>query len=483
MLWETIPTATLSGAIDMTATHSTTRREFVQTTATVAGSLAASGYVSASEQISPRSSGKILETEVLVCGGGCAGVVAALTASRQGAKVLLVEKAPFAGGIITSVGLPYFDGIADIQAKRIVVRGLPLELLAKTGVCSRDATHLPKHNPTIPNTFEFKLILDRLLQSQKERLTVLYNSFVCSADTKQGRISEVQIANKDGLVTVRPQVVIDCTGDADVAHWSGAPAEQTAEVQPLTLHFRIGHVKKSKNLTQHCRDSLAKAQARGELPLYYGPGVGFLYADDEVYIHGVRVPANPTDATDLTRAEMQGRSDAWAMFQAWKRDVPGFENSYFIEAYPWIGVRESRRIIGQHILNEADIMQSRRFDDAIATGCWYLDLHPNKTTIGSANDFKAEKVQPAPYDIPYRSLLPQKIQNLLVAGRCLSATRQAQASARVTATAMALGEAAGMAAALSIHTQANPLELNGATVRQKLTESGGGPFTDTPPHR
>lgn len=136
------------------------------------------------------------------------------------------------------------------------------------------------------------------------------------------------------------------------------------------------------------------------------------------------------------------------MFRAWKRDVPAFSESYFLEAYPWIGVRESRRIIGQYVLNEDDLMKSNRFDDAIATGCWYLDLHPNKTTIGSANDFAPEKVQPTPYDIPYRSLLPQKIENLLVAGRCYPATRGAHASTRVTVTAMAMGEAAGVAAAM-----------------------------------
>ena len=467
----------------MTSKHSATRREFVQATATVAGSLATGGQVLASQQSASRPSSKILETDVLVCGGGCAGVAAALTASRRGAKVLLIEKAPFAGGIITSVGLPYFDGIANIRDKRIVVRGLPLELLAKTGVCSSDAKYVAKHNPTIPNTFEFKLILDRLLREQQERLTVLFNSFACGAETNQGRITKVQVANKDGLIAVCPQVVVDCTGDADVAAWSGAPTEQSTEVQPLTLHFRIGHVRKSDNLSRQCLDALVKAQQRGELPFYYGPGVMFMYADDEVYVHGVRVPANPTDAADLTRAEMQGRSDAWAMFQAWKRDVPEFEKAYFIEAYPWIGVRESRRLIGQLVLSETDIMQARRFDDAIATGCWYLDLHPNKTTIGSANDFKAEKVQPAPYDIPYRSLLPQKIENLLVAGRCLSATRQAQASARVTATAMALGEAAGTAAAIAISTRKNPQEISGVAVRQRLAEFGGGPFTDTPLNR
>jgi hypothetical protein len=148
-----------------------------------------------------------------------------------------------------------------------------------------------------------------------------------------------------------------------------------------------------------------------------------------------------------------------------------------MEAYPWIGVRESRRLIGQHVLNEQDIMQGRSFDDAIATGCWYLDLHPNKTTLGSANDFEPEKVQPAPYDIPYRALVAQKVSNLLVAGRCHSATRGAHASTRVTVTAMAMGEAAGCAAALSLKTKTEAATLDGQKVREQLARQNAGPFT------
>jgi len=453
-----------------------TRRRFLQASAAAA----AIGVIPNARSTEPAAGkpSRTIETDVLVCGGGCAGSAAALSAARSGAKVLLVEKAPFAGGIITSVGLPYFDGIANIRDRRVVVRGIALELLAKSGVCAADAKTVVQHNPTIPNTFEFKLLLDRLFREQKDRLTVLFNSSVCDVQSNGGRIQTVTLANKDGLVTVKPKVVIDCTGDADVAAWAGAPFEQNAEVQPLTLHFRIGNVQSAPGLSGLCRMALEAAQQRGELPFYYGPGVMFLFAKNEIYVHGVRVPADPTNAADLSRAEMQGRADAHAMFRAWKQDVPAFADSYFMEAYPWIGVRESRRIIGHHVLSEDDLMKSRRFDDAIATGCWYLDLHPNKTTTGSANDFKPEKVQPEPYDIPYRSLIPQKIENLLVAGRCHSATRGAHASTRVTVTAMAMGEAAGCAAALALTEKIEVATLSGVKVREQLAARGAGPFTD-----
>lgn len=461
----------------MNPTNAHTRRRFIKTAA-IASAAAAAKPITAAETNPIAKSARTIETEVLVCGGGCAGSAAALAAARAGAKVLLVEKAPFAGGIITSVGLPYFDGIAHISTNRVVVRGIGLELLAKSGVCAPDAKNVAKHNPTIPNTFEFKLLLDRLFQEQKGRLSVLFNSFICDAQSNDGRVESVTVANKDGLVTVRPKVVIDCSGDADVAAWAGAPFEQNAEVQPLTLHFRIANVQGTPGLSRICRTALAAAQQRGELPFYYGPGVMFLFGKNEVYVHGVRVPADPTNAADLSRAEMQGRADAHAMFRAWKQDVPAFADSYFMEAYPWIGVRESRRIVGQHVLSEDDLMKSRRFDDAIATGCWYLDLHPNKTVVGSANDFDPKKVQPEPYDIPYRSLVPQKLSNLLVAGRCHSATRGAHASTRVTVTAMALGEAAGVAAALAVKNKTEVSALEGVKVREALSQQGAGPFTE-----
>lgn len=341
------------------------------------------------------------------------------------------------------------------------------------GVCPPDATTIKPHNPMIPHVDRFQLLADELLVEQRDRLRVLFHSFACETTTKGDRSDEVRVANKAGLTTIRPKVVIDCTGDGDIGAWAGAPFEKAQPLMPMTLHFRIGHVRRSADLTRLCRESLVKAHADGKLKLFYGPGLMFHYADDEVYFHAIRVSGDATDPDDLTRAEMQGRADAWTMFETWKREVPGFEQSYFVGVFPDIGIRETRRILGPHVLTADDIRQVRRFDDAIATGCWYLDIHPNSATPGAAQ--LVEGFQPEPYDIPYRSVLANRVSNLLVAGRCHSATREAASSTRVTVTAMALGQAAGTAAALAVERRLSPHELNGRDVREKLQQQHAGP--------
>jgi hypothetical protein len=245
---------------------------------------------------------------------------------------------------------------------------------------------------------------------------------------------------------------------------------------PMTMHFRIGNVKPNKEAGAAAKQVLIEAHKRGELPEFYGPGLMFAFAPDEVYVHATRIPGDATDAADFSRAEMQGRKDAMSIFKLWKAKVPGFEDSYYIESGPYLGVRDTRRIVGEKVLTTDDLKKSTRYDDAIATGCWFLDIHPPKTTTDKP--FSGEGFQPAPYDISYRTLVPKKVSNLLVAGRCHSATQEAAASSRVTVTAMALGEAAGCAAALAVRGTIDVAELGGVKVREALGKQNGGPFTD-----
>lgn len=430
---------------------------------------------------------KTLQTDVLICGGGCAGIAAALASARGGAKTLLVERAGFSGGIITGVGLPYFDGLIDKPTGRLVVKGITLELLQSLGVAKPGSKHIDDlradlitkfwGSVLIPNVEEFKLLTDDLILQHRENLRVLYHTTACDVEVKDGRVAAVTIANKDGLTRIEARQVVDCTGDGDIAHWAGAPTEKMDPLMPLTMHFRIGNVVPVKETGPQAKAALIDAHQRGVLPEFYGPGLIYAFAKDEVYVHATRVAADATDAADFTRAEMQGRKDAWTIFREWKAKVPGFENSYFIMSGPFIGVRDTRRIVGERVLTLEDLQKNNRYDDAIATGCWFLDIHPQKTSVDKP--FTGSGFQPRPYDISYRTLVPKKLSNLLVAGRCHSASREAAASSRVTATAMALGEAAGVAAALAVKAKAEVTGLDGVKVREFLVTKNGGPFTDS----
>ncbi len=430
---------------------------------------------------------KTIQTDVLVCGGGCAGIAAAISSARHGAKTLLIERAGFSGGIITTVGLPYFDGLIDKPTGRFVVKGIALELLEKLEVAKPNAKHIDDLRADlitkywgsvyIPNVEEFKLLSDELILQHSDNLRVLYHSMACGVEVKDGRIAAVTIANKDGLTRVEARQVIDCTGDGDIAFWAGAPTEKVDPLMPLTMHFRIGNVAPVKETRDAAKQVLIEAHKAGKLPEFYGPGLIYAFAKDEVYVHATRVAGDATDAADFTRAEIQGRKDAWTIFSEWKAKVPGFENSYYIMSGPYIGVRETRRIIGERVLALEDLEKTNRYDDAIATGCWFLDIHPQKTSVDKP--FTGSGFQPKPYDISYKTLVPRGVSNLLVAGRCHSASKDAAASSRVTVTAMALGEAAGVGAALAVKTKGEVATLDGVKVRELLAAKNAGPFTDS----
>ena len=328
----------------------------------------------------------------------------------------------------------------------------------------------------IPNVEHFKILTDELILQHADHLSVLYHSMACDVEVKEGRVAAVIVANKDGLVRIEARQVIDCTGDGDIAHWAGCPTTSSKPLMPLTMHFRIGNVVPVAETRPAAKKVLIEAHEQGRLANVYGPGLIFAFAKDECYVHATRVPANATDAADFTRAEMQGRKDAWTIFNEWKAKVPGFENSYYITSGPYIGVRDTRRIVGLNVLTLEDLQKTTRHDDAVATGCWFLDIHPPEVSVDKP--FTGSGFQPKPYDISYRTLVPQQVSNLLVAGRCHSASSEASASSRVTATAMALGEAAGCAAGLAMRAKEEVGTLDGVKVRETLAKQNAGPFSE-----
>jgi glycine/D-amino acid oxidase-like deaminating enzyme len=396
-----------------------------------------------------------LQPDVLVCGAGCAGIAAAVAAARSGASTMVVERMGFPGGFFTANIGSAFDGFTDLRTGQPVVGGVVFEMLERMGVLGgrdprgirftgngemKDVTERPTWEIPKCDPERFKRAADEILADAG--VQVLLHTQVADVVARNGRVEAVLVSNKAGLVAIAPRVVVDCTGDGDVAAWSGAPFELREPLQPMSLHFRVINVAPSWELRQRCAEVLGEAHAQGRIGNYGGPWMA-RFAPNEIYFNATRVPGNMTDPIDWTRAEQQGRQDAWRMFDIFKETLPEFADAYFFQSGPAAGARESRRLIGQYVLTEEDILTGRRHDDVVVLGAGRIDRHPN----GVAG-YHHEAVI-APYDISYRTLVPQGIENLLVAGRCHSATSEALASSRLTATATGMGHAAGIAAALA----------------------------------
>ncbi|MCB0060873.1 MAG: FAD-dependent oxidoreductase [Caldilineaceae bacterium] len=417
--------------------------------------------------------------DVLVCGAGLAGIGAAVAAARGGANVMVIERNGFAGGFFTAIIGSAFDGFVDERTGTPVVGGIVFEMLERMGVIqpgqgpqlrynvNGDFSFVEMHpDRVIPrcDPERFKRAADAILL--EAGVTILYHTQVADVLSSHGHIESVIVSNKAGLVAIQPKVVIDCTGDGDVAAWAGAPFEKAESLQPMSLHFRIAYLEPSFDLRRRCAAILQAAHARGELGLYAGPYPA-TFSGRDVYFNATRTPGDNTNPTDWTHAEIQGRRDAWTMFEQWQAELPEFADAYFMTSGPVAGARESRRIVGDYMLTGEDVRAGRTQEDVVVLGAWRLDRHPP-----DAPGYHDIPWTP-PYAIPYRTLLPQGIDNLLVAGRCHSATSEALASSRVTATAMGMGQAAGIAAALAVGAQRTPREVNLAQLQQQILDAGG----------
>lgn len=420
----------------------------------------------------------IAEPDVLVCGCGCAGTAAAIAAGRSGASTMVVERLGFAGGYLTAVVGAAFDGFSDLRSGLPVVGGIVFEFARLTGGATGDIAS-SRFSPS-NDLREFRETSDRnwirfdleLLKLQADRLMkqagvhILYHTHVADVLREDDRIAGVVVANKGGLGLIKPKMVIDASGDADVAAWAGAPYQINDEMQPMSLHFRVANIKDiSAELRDQCADVLQQAHAEGTLGLYGGPWMGRLNPG-ELYFNATRYAGNGIDPDDLTSAEIQGRVDAQIMFDLFKKHVPGFKDSYFVSSGPVVGVRETRRIDGDQTLTLEDIQTHRSQKDVIAMGAWYLDRHPKHNSGYHVHGVIR------PYDIAYGTLLPRGLSNVWVAGRCHSADSAALASSRVTITAMAMGQAAGTAAAMAVQNGTGARELDMPALQRKLIEDG-----------
>lgn len=404
--------------------------------------------------------------QVLVVGGGLAGVAAAVTASRMGCDTLLVERAGSLGGMGTTGLVPpafratLSGGIVEEYCRRLDEAGGPTE----------------NRNPEI-----MKYVLLDMMQESKARL-MLYTLAV-DAIVREKTIEGVVVENKSGTQALLAHVVIDCTGDADVAAWAGAPFEigrgRDEETQTQTLVFLLGNVNTGKLMPvrKQLPDFVREARKNGDFKSRFAGGAAIqpvvLGEHGVVNVNSINVPqVSGLKVEDLTYSHIEAHREAVLLVDFYRKYVPGCEECYLLDTAEFIGVRESRRIVGEYTLTGEEALAGAEFPDAIARGFYPIDIHSPDGTGDAAGARLGQ-----PYDIPYGCLVPKEIDNLLVAGRPISADHVAHGSLRVMGTTMPLGEAAGCAAALCVAKERTPRELDGRRVRRMLRRLGAQPRT------
>jgi len=408
--------------------------------------------------------------DVIVCGAGAAGVAAACGAAKTGASTLLVERYGYAGGTPNAAMIPSFDASKSCQdTSRMVVAGIRVDLMEEVERLEGGAT---ADNPPEALVFHpdiMKVAMDRVLARCGAK--VLYYTTVTDVLREGDTATGVELALRDGRARLHAKVLVDGTGDADLAFLADAPWRQDASLQALTHHFRLGNLHGSldwRELENTCREAMDRAYQDGRARRFGGPWV-IRVNDWEFSVNSTRVFGNPVDPWEMTACEIQAREDMVEIWRILRDGVPELRDSYIVSGAPQLHIRESRKIIGEYVLEESDVLGGARFDDAIAVGAWPIDIHP---TDGFVGVHPHKETPPAPYEIPYRCLVPLNIDNLLVAGKPISTTHRAHGSTRVPGTSLATGHAAGVAAALCAQTGVVPRALNTALLRERLAAQG-----------
>ncbi len=416
------------------------------------------------------------KTDVLVIGSGSAGSTAALAAAHMGASVALVERYGFMGGISTQVLDTFYGFYTPGRQPRKVVGGIPdrvVDELMKRGMARVRPNTYGAGNGITYDPETLKIVWESLAQQAGVKL--LFHTFVVDALIEGNRVTGIVAVGKGGFVTLQADVVIDASGDADVATAAGVPFEgagQGGPVQSLTTTFRLinvdveraKQVKKDElqRLMQAAIDSGDYQLPRREGSVHITPLPGVM-ATNMTRVTDI----DATDPLQLTRAEIEGRRQALEYFRFLRDKVPGYERSSLGNLSTQIGVRESRRIFGEYRLTRADVLAARKFDDAIAQCGAPIEEHHG------GQDTRWEYLpEGETYEIPYRCLLPQQVEGLLVAGRCLSADHDAHASVRSMGQCMAMGQAAGTAAALAARHKVMPRAVHGSQLQDRLRALG-----------
>lgn len=400
--------------------------------------------------------------DLIVVGGGIAGVAASVAASREGKKVLLIEKTGCLGGAM-SVSLVYpFMGYTLPGTTKLLSDGLFTEM----------RNRFEKYGETSWEVYKF--VFDDMLR--ESGVNVLFHACVFNAGTENRCIKSVDVSTKSGVMTFEADFFIDASGDGELMAMVGCECQLGRELdclcQPMTTCFRVCGVdvevfkkEKEKLLAQYNtkqREGTIK-NPRENILVFYGLGEGI------VHFNTTRiVKHNPTDPFEISNAEMIARWQVYEMMRFLRENSRAFEKSTLISIANHIGVRESRKLKGVHILTAEELKYCVDFEDTIALGVYPIDIHNPEGGGTYIYEFKDGEY----YRIPYRSLLPKEYDNMLVAGRCLSATHEAQSAVRIMPMCACMGEAAGTAVALAHSTGVGMHNLDVTRLRQILINNG-----------
>lgn len=430
------------------------------------------------------------EFDVVVLGGGPAGIAAASAAARNGASVLLAERYGFLGGMGTAAGVTNFCGLhANVFGDiRRVVHGVASDLLERMRVLDGlNEPHLIL-GKTFAQAYDmsaFKCAADGLLVS--DRVQLLFHALAAGmVKAEDGKIDAVLLETKSGRVAVRGRTFIDCSGDADLAHWAGVPTEKGDESGHLlypTLMFRVGEVdaERAGEAWKTIPKLMDEAEASREFKF---PRRGAIVRpmkrayEWRVNVTQLKKPdgsaTDGTDARSLSEGEIEGRRQIVDYIRFLREKVPGFENAYALDIAPQLGIRETRRLVGECMLTADDVLGCADFDDSIGVNGWPLEKH----VAGDVQWMWPPIPNCRGYNqLPYRMLLPRRssangVENLLVAGRCASMTHDGQSAARVTGACFVMGQAAGTAAALALQAGCSLYDLNNRQLQDRLVQQG-----------